>query len=417
MNQYHRILFGTGGLVLITSVFILGVFAGYTNRPEAQKIAGVFGMTPPTTIGDSVDFQTFWKVWNLLDEKYRTEDGTDPQKRVWGAIQGMVASLGDPYTVFMPPEESEQFGSDISGEFKGVGMEIGVRDSALTVIAPLKDTPAERAGIRSGDIILKIGDTLTTNLSADEAVKLIRGPEGTSVNLSVLHKDDTEPVEISIIRAIISIPNIDTEIRSATTSDIVEKGTSNDVFVIHLYNFSAQSPTAFRDALRTFIESGTHKLVLDLRGNPGGYLEAAVDMASWFLPPGKVIVRESFGDEKDEQTYRSKGYNIFNESLHMAILVDQGSASASEILAGALSEHGIAKLVGTRTFGKGSVQELIPVTNTTSLKVTIARWLTPNGVSISKAGLTPDVDITITREDTEAKRDPQMKKAIEIVNN
>lgn len=417
-SSYQRIVTGAIAVGLVFGTFTLGVYAGYTNRPEAQKIAGLVGMEASVASAGQADFSPFWKVWNLLDEKYNTTgEGDDPQGRVWGAIEGMVASLGDPYTVFLPPEESEKFSDDISGSFHGVGMEIGVRNDVLTVIAPLKDTPAERAGMRPGDIILKIGDTLTTNISADEAVNLIRGPEGTDIALTVLHDGDDEPIDITITRAVISIPTIDTEIRSATTGEIVATAGSNDVFVIHLYNFSAQSANLFREALRSFIESGTHKLVLDLRGNPGGYLESAVDMASWFLPSGKVVVRESFADGRDEITYRSKGYNVFNDSLRMVVLVNQGSASASEILAGALSEHDVATLVGTRTFGKGSVQELIPVTENTSLKVTVARWLTPEGISISEGGLAADVDVSITKEDLEAQRDPQMTKAIEIVNN
>ncbi|NTV44159.1 MAG: S41 family peptidase [Candidatus Yonathbacteria bacterium] len=416
-NSYRRILLSVGALVLTAGIFVFGVYSGYTNRPEAQKIAHVLGMEPPVGIASDVDFEPFWKVWNLLDEKYHsTKEPANSQQRVWGAIQGLVAATGDPYTVFFPPEESEKFADDISGEFQGVGMEIGIHEGVLTVIAPLKNTPAERAGMRSGDIILKIDETVTTNLSAEDAVKLIRGTQGSTVKLTILHEGSEEPVEISIVRGVISIPTIDTEIRSATTGEIIQKAGAGDVFVIHLYNFSAQSASLFRDALRTFTLSGTHKLILDLRGNPGGYLEAAADMASWFLPAGKPVVRESFGDGIDEQVYRSKGYNIFNDSLRMVILTDQGSASASEILAGALSEHGVATLVGTRTFGKGSVQELIPITDTTSLKVTVARWLTPNGISISEGGLTPAVEIHLTQEDVDAKRDPQMEKAIEVVN-
>jgi carboxyl-terminal processing protease len=419
MNMpYRRILEIAIATGLVLGSFSFGVYTGYANRPEAQKIMGLIGMeSAPVANAGNVDFSPFWKVWRLLDEKYNTtEVEHDPQQRVWGAIEGMVASLGDPYTVFLPPEESEKFSDDISGSFQGVGMEIGVRDDVLTVIAPLKNTPAERAGMRPGDMILKIDDTLTTNMSADEAVNLIRGPEHTDVRLTVLREGSEKPIEISITRAVISIPTIETEIRSATTGEIITSGTPNDIFVIHLYNFSAQSANLFREALRTFITSGTHKLILDVRGNPGGYLESAVDMASWFLPSGTVVVRESFVDGRDEITYRSKGYDIFNDSLRMVILVNQGSASASEILAGALSEHNVARLVGASTFGKGSVQELIPVTDTTSLKVTVARWLTPEGVSISEGGLSPDIAVDISEEDIEAEKDPQMMKAIEVVN-
>ncbi len=187
------------------------------------------------------------------------------------------------------------------------------------------------------------------------------------------------------------------------------------IFVIRLFSFTATAPELFRSALRKFVESGSHKLIVDLRGNPGGYLDAAWDMASWFLPAGDIIVTEDFGGKDTNKIYRSKGYNIFGKDLQMIILVDGGSASASEIFAGALQEHGKAKLVGVKTFGKGSVQELIPVTADTSLKVTIARWLTPSGHNLSHDGLNPDVAVSITQKDIDTKNDAQMNKAVEIL--
>jgi len=205
------------------------------------------------------------------------------------------------------------------------------------------------------------------------------------------------------VRDVIDIPTIETKKRD------------DGIFVITLYSFSAQSPDLFRNALREFVESGDDKLVLDLRNNPGGYLDAAVDMASWFLPIGDVVVQESFRNSSHDLVHRSRGYDIFNDSLKFVILINEGSASASEIMAGALSEHGKAILVGERSFGKGSVQELLPVTDTTSLKVTVAKWLTPNGVSISENGLTPEIDVSFTQDDFEAGRDPQMDKAIETL--
>jgi carboxyl-terminal processing protease len=195
----------------------------------------------------------------------------------------------------------------------------------------------------------------------------------------------------------------------------LETETSGDVFIIRLYSFSANSPDLFREALRKFMLSGKNELVLDLRGNPGGFLEAAVDMASWFLPQGKIVVREDFGEGKEGQAYRSKGYDIFSDKLQMAVLVDEGSASASEILAAALRDHGVAKLVGAKTFGKGSVQELVRLTPETSLKITVARWLTPNGISISEAGLLPDVAADRTVEDFKAGKDPQLERALQLV--
>lgn len=418
MNILHRITFAAGGIILLTLFFGAGIYIGYKNQPPVVFVTSLFGKEEAAA--PTVDFEPFWRAWNIINEKYASTNGPSDQEKVWGAIEGLAASLGDPYTVFFPPVEAERFASEVSGEFHGVGMEIGIRDDVLTVIAPLKGTPAFRAGMRSGDRILEIDGKTTAGVKVDEAVNAIRGEKGTKVTLTVLSKDDESPRKVEIIRDVIAIPTIDTEIRGkdGTLKDLpVGTGDESEVFVIKLYNFSAQSPELFRQALRTFILSGKNRLILDLRGNPGGYLEAAVDIASWFLPPGKVVVSEEFAKDNKTNSHRSRGYDIFTDKLKMAILVDEGSASASEILAGALSEHDIAKLVGAKTFGKGSVQEVVPVTDNTALKVTIARWLTPNGTSISEGGLTPDVLVTITKEDITAGRDPQLEKAIEVVSD
>lgn len=413
---YRRSIITAMLIAAIGGSFVAGVFVGYRNAPAEDKITSIFNKKP--AISASVDFAPFWETWNILNEKFVSANGTTTdQEKVYGAIQGLVASFGDPYTVFFPPEEAEMFESDISGQFQGVGMEIGIRDNILTVVAPLKGTPAARAGIRTGDKIVQIDDAPSADMPVDKAVKLIRGEKGTAVKFTIVREGEKEPLVITVLRDVIEIPTIDTEIKESDGNAPGNSVDAGDVFVIRLYNFSANSANLFRGSLRDFVISDKHKLILDLRGNPGGYLEAAVDMASWFLPAGKVVVREDFADGGAGNAYRSKGYDIFNENLKMVILVDGGSASASEILAGALSEHKIATLVGTKTFGKGSVQELVPITDNTSLKVTIARWLTPNGVSISKSGITPDVVVELTNEDIKEKRDPQMEKALEVLSD
>src|SRR3989344_2127472 len=256
----------------------VGFYWGQNNKSESDKISGIINKT--ASQNSKVDFASFWKAWNVIDEKYvptnsTTTEKIDDQARVYGAIEGMVASLGDPYTVFFPPIESKIFSEEISGQIEGVGMEVDVRDDILTVIAPIKGTPAFRAGIKAGDKIIKIGDTLTAGLKTDEAIKLIRGKKGTMVRGTLVRSGVKDPFEISMVRDVINIPALDTE-------------TKGDVFIIRLYSFSAISPDLFRGALREFVESGKYKLVIDLRGNPGGYLEAATDMASWFLPLGKI---------------------------------------------------------------------------------------------------------------------------------
>ncbi len=275
---------------------------------------------------------------------------------------------------------------------------LGQKDGILTVIAPLKDTPASRAGILSGDKIVKIDDTLSADIGVDKAIDMIRGEPGTSLTLTIVREGLAQPKVIPLTRAKISIPTVDTERREA-----------EGVFVIKLYSFSAQSPSLFQNALKEFADSGYTKLVLDLRNNPGGYLDAAVSIAGWFLPEGKVVVKEVGKTDKDVVLHKSKGPGIFNGKIKMVVLVNKGSASASEILAGALSEHGVATLMGEQTFGKGSVQELMRLTSDTSIKITIAKWYTPDGVSISDSGLKPKIIIESKSDD---ENDTQLQQAI-----
>ncbi len=410
ISLFKRILAPIGLVVAFLVVFYSGFSFGQSDLVEAGKMNVITSsINGAKDNPQSVDFTLFWKAWNIVNEKYvKTKKATTTateQDRIYGAIKGMVDSMGDPYTTFFPPQRALQFQTEIDGNFEGVGMEMGVKDGILTVITPLKGSPAEKAGIKSGDKILKINDQ-TANITIDEAIKLIRGKKGTTVTLTIARAGVDKAIVFTLTRDVINLPTIESKFDQKT-----------GIFTIHLYTFSAQSANLFRVALRDFVNSRSNKLILDLRGNPGGFLDAAVDMASWFLPPGKVIIREDYGRGKPETQERSVGYNIFNSSLRMVILIDGGSASASEILAGALSEHGVAKLVGTKSFGKGSVQELINLTPDTALKVTIARWLTPNGKSISEEGLMPDIEVKVTEDDIKNAKDPQMEKAIELLKN
>lgn len=392
--------FGIGALILI-----VGFGLGY--QVSSMTDAGSIGSASQP---EGIDMTPVWRAWNIIDEKFvpsasstvATSTADSNQERVWGMIQGLASSLGDPYTFFLPPAENEQFSDDLSGKFEGVGMEIANRDQMLTVVAPLKGTPAERAGIRSGDKILKIDDVDTRGMGVDAAIKIIRGPKGTQVTLTLAREGWTEPREIKVTRDVIDVPIVTTEIEG-------------DVFIISLASFTANSPDLFRSALREFVQSGKQKLVLDLRGNPGGYLEAAVDMASWFLPTGRAVVTEDYAGNADNIVHRSRGYDVFNDNLKMVVLVDRGSASSSEILAAALQHYEIAKLVGTNTFGKGSVQELIDITEDTALKVTVAHWLAPSGKQIPLEGIVPDIEVKLEDADITAGRDPQMDAALKAL--
>ena len=365
----------------------------------------------------SLDFDPFWDAWVLLDQhfvestnassSYQAEYGE--QGKVWGAIQGLAASYGDPFTTFMPPEEAEMFDSEISGRFSGVGMEIGNRDGYLTVISPLPGTPADKAGIQPQDIISKIDGEDSLRMSSNRAVQLIRGPRGEAVTLTILRPGESEERTIRIVRDTINIPTIETQL-------------IDGVFVIKLFSFSAQSADMFRQALQEFAKADTPYLVLDLRGNPGGYLDAAVDMSSRFLDSEQIVVIEEQGGDRPDKVMYSEGYNHFSDELRMVILVNGGSASASEIVAGALRDHEKALVLGQQSFGKGSVQELFRLTNDTSLKITIARWLTPNGTQINEQGITPDIVLS-PNEPTEGEgtyrqdysTDSEIIQAIEIV--
>ncbi len=397
-------LLGIGlAMLLATATFFSGLHLGGGMKLEAN-LASLF--RPETLADDSVDLSRFWRVWNILEEKYVVSTTTDPvtrESRIEGAISGLVDSYGDPYTIYMPPEEATMFGQEIAGNFSGVGMEVGIREEMVTVIAPLPNTPAEKAGVIAGDVLIKIDGKSTEGMNTDEAVRLIRGEQGTTVTLTIFREGEEEFREIAIVRDTIVIPTSKTDVR-------------DNAFIISLYSFNALAEAEMQNALRAFVKSGKENLILDLRGNPGGYLESAVSIASYFLPVGKVIVRENFGEGIDEQLYRSSGKELGNRApKKFIVLIDGGSASASEILAGALKEHGVATLIGDTTFGKGSVQELVELEDGSSLKITIARWLTPNGNSISEGGLKPDIEIKRTPQDRVDNVDPQLDAALDFL--
>src|SRR3989338_1687254 len=410
-SEERKIILSVAAANVCTDAFLIGGFLGgcFVAVEQAQR-----GVGPAAQPPEGVDMTPVWKAWQALNEKFvpasvststpmATTTAELNQEKVWGMIGGLAASLNDPYTFFMPPSESEQFATEMQGSFEGVGMEIDVKDGILTVVSPLKSSHAERAGIRAGDLILKIDGESTEGMDTTAAVRKIRGEKGTKVILTVRGEDDADSRDISVTRDVINVPIITTEQRS------------DCIFVIEVAEFTANAPDLFRKALREFIESGDQRLIIDLRGNPGGYLEGAVEISSWFLPSGAIVVSEDYAGHASNIHHRSYGYDVFTDKLQMIILVNKGSASASEIMAGALRYHGDAALVGDNTFGKGSVQELVPITSDTSLKITVARWLGPDGVQIPYDGIVPDYKVEVTKEDREAKKDLQLAKAVELL--
>ena len=375
--------------------FLLGSGIGSNVKAQSDSLVADTALFSSVRENLSNKF-IFWKSSSTLPTSKELE---------YGMIRGYVESYKDPYTVFFPPQEAKNFAENVKGSFGGVGMTVGMKDGNIVVIAPLKDSPSMKAGVKSGDIIIAVDGKSVIGKNSEEAVSLIRGELDTSVKLTVLHVDAKAPTDITIIRKEIKIPTLD-----------IEK--QEGVFVIKLYNFSSESPDLFKKALTEFIQIKYTRLIIDLRGNPGGYLEAAVTMASYFLKDGQVVVSERQGKNETVVNHRSTGITGLPVGVKVVILVDGGSASASEILAGALKDHGVARIVGTKSFGKGSVQELITLRDGASLKVTIAKWFTPNGVNISESGVKPDVEVlvaTTTPKGYKGVYDAQMLKAIEVV--
>lgn len=404
---YKNIVLKSVSLALVAAVaFSTGLLVGGTSGTAAvlNNLPLVGDGLDPTP-DQSVNLADFWKAWNALRANYVITHASSTlpsnQDMIYGAIQGLADSYGDPYTVFLPPKESKDFNESISGSFGGVGMEIDVKNNILTVITPLKGTPADVAGIKAGDQVVGIDKQPTEGLSIDEAVSRIRGPIGTTVELSVVRGGKL--LTIKIIRDRIQVPQ---------TEDGLDEKTG--VYHIALYEFTASSVNLFNEALSRFKASGSTKLVIDLRGNPGGYLEAAVNIASHFLPRGATVVTEDFGGRKENDVHTSLGFNDLPKKTKVVVLIDGGSASASEIVAGALQDAHVATLIGTKSFGKGSVQQLMPL-NDGSLKITIARWVTPGGHWIMGNGITPNIIVPVTPDQAAAKEDPQMARAVQFL--
>ena len=358
---------------------------------------------------DGTDFSLFWDVWDTLKEKYVDTEKIETQKLIYGAISGMVNSVGDPYTVFFEPKVSKKFQEEIAGAFSGVGMEIGKRNDILTVIAPIKDSPAYKAGIKAGDRILKVDLKETDNMTVEEAVSLIRGDKGTKVRITIASGTNDATREVELIRDTIKIPAVTWTLRDGSVAHI-------EVFI-----FNSNADEEFKKTVKEILGSKAERIVLDLRNNPGGLLDSAVTLSGYFLDRGSIVTIESFGDGTKTE-FKTSG-NGELKKYPMVVLMNGGSASASEILAGALHDNRGIKLVGERSFGKGSVQELAKYVDGSSLKVTIAKWLTPSGISISQKGLDADIEVLITPEEIESGafiqgeqgKDAQLDKALEVV--
>lgn len=348
----------------------------------------------------NVNFDLYWDVWNLLKNDYVDSKDVVDKKLFYGSLKGLVSSLDDPYSEFMDPKENKEFEEDMSGTFEGIGAEIGIRDKILTVISPIEGAPAFQAGIMSGDKILEINGENTKNMNINEAVNKIRGPKGTEVVLSIFREGFEDLEEIKIIRDTIVIKSVKYE------------KLENDIFLIKINSFNGDTEYLFSQAIQEFLNSGSKKIILDLRNNPGGYLETSVAILGEWIN-GEVAVIEKFGDDH-LLNYTARGKNNL-KNIDTVILINGGSASASEILTGALRDYEKATIIGEKSYGKGSVQMVKNLKDGSALKITVAEWLTPKGQNINKEGITPDIEIELTQEDYKNNLDPQKDKAIDFL--
>ncbi|MDO8592179.1 MAG: S41 family peptidase [bacterium] len=391
--------FGAGSIMAQKNEFVKQ--ASVKQAAYAGQVYNKYVTAPNNKLTQDVDFNLFWKIWDLLKEKYVDKNQLGDKQMFYGALRGLAEASGDPYTVFMEPKLAKEFASDLAGTFEGIGAEIGKKNDIITIIAPLADMPAEKAGLKAGDKIYAIDGKTTAGLAVDEAVSKIRGVGGTQVTLTIVRDGFDQAKDFTITRGVIVVKSVRTLMRD------------DKIFVITITNFNDDTSGLFKAAARKAVELNPGGIILDLRNDPGGYLETAIDVASEWIDKGVVVTEKFTQDKKNE--YLTRGTARL-KNFPTVVLVNQGSASASEIVAGALKDYGKATLVGEKTFGKGSVQTLEELQDGSSLKITVAKWYTPKDVNINAQGIMPDVEVKFTVDDYNKNKDPQMDKAVEILN-
>lgn len=421
------------GLACLILAFIAGVNFGQNKAiiPAAAPEVKISSSNPPVAI--NVDFRLFWDVWDRLNRLYIDKKALDAKKMLYGAISGMVASLQDPYTVFLPPDQNKDAKDDLSGKFEGIGAQLGVKDKKIVVIAPLKDAPAEKAGIKAGDLILKVDGKDTTGWTIFEAVSKIRGPKGTTVNLTIMHKDASVSAEVVVNREAIKVASVEWEIKNVRCSfdktqdkqmssvrcQIIKDACSDCIKVVYLKlsrfgdNTNDEWNKAIDEIDNAFELPENQEikgLVFDLRNNPGGYLSGSVFIASEFLKDGIVVIQEEANGVKKNFSVNRKGRLL---NIPLVVLINKGTASAGEIVAGALSVRNRSKLVGETSFGKGSIQEAQELSDGAGIHITVAKWLLPDGKWINGTGVTPE--IKVENDETKPDEDLQFEKAIEVL--
>lgn len=392
------------GLLVLIAVFAGGYYLGVSGyKAEVNKALNVqiSRATPPDK---NVDMSLFWQVWDTLSAKYYDKNKIVPSQMVYGAISGMVSALGDPYTMFLPPSQNKVVNDDLSGSFSGVGIEIGFRAARLAVVAPLSGSPAEKAGVKAGDFIVRIVDVKkgidlgTEGIALPDAVQAIRGPSGSVVTLTLAREGVATPIVVNLTRETINVPSV----------SLSYVGKASDIAHIKVSKFGAETDGEWDKVVSQILtKPETKGIIVDLRNNPGGYLQSAVDLASDFVPTNTTVVIQQNGDGSKNEFKSDKLPRL--AKYHIVVLVNGGSASASEILSGALRDDLGIKLVGDKTFGKGTIQEPLDITGGSGLHVTTAKWLTPNGTWVHEKGLEPDVKVA---DDENTPTDEQLQAAI-----
>lgn len=405
----HRIFKKSFLALFVVFLFVLSFWGGYDQGRMAESNEDPAFLSPEDAIilnkeskDQTIDFSLFWKAWAILKDRYVEKSTLDARELLYGAIDGMLGATGDPYTTFFSPTENQEFTEELSGTFEGIGAEMGMRDDIITIIAPLEGAPAEKAGLLPGDKIVKIDGAVSSGYSLDDAVKKIRGPKGTEVKLTIFREGEEEARDITIRRDVILVKSVRFEMKEG------------NIAYIRVSRFGDDTEAAFETAVKETLKSKATGLILDLRSNPGGFLETAVSMGSLMLTAGQVVVIEEDG-EGTKTELKARGGDVLS-GLPTVVLLNEGSASASEILAGALRDNrDNVILIGKKSFGKGSVQQVVALNKDMAVKITVARWLTPKGEQIHNVGITPDIEIGITADDRENKRDPQLDRALEEV--
>lgn len=407
------------GLILLLLTFFIGYYVGVTkiqfDWKNYKPVIQATSKEPPAEI-TNVDFSQFWIVWQKLAQNYYDKTKLDPQKMLNGAIGGLVQSLGDPFTIYLPPTQNVNFKQGLAGQFSGIGAELGTKDKDIIVIAPLDGTPAQKAGVKAGDTILKVDGESTAGWTLSQAVEKIRGPKDSSVTLTLVHKGAVKPVDVKIQRDVITVKSVSGNVSKASDFDLVDKNKFKDsnstLAYIRLSQFGDNTNKDWLNLSEKIhaqaVDDQNFKgIILDLRNNPGGYLSDAVFIASEFLSPGQtVVIEETASSLRRSLTVERRGRFVGSKVI---ILINKGSASASEIVAGALKDHGRGLLVGETSFGKGTIQEATDLGGGGGLHVTIAKWLTPNGTWVNEKGLKSDIEVLSNSKDL----DPQLEKAIE----